>query len=163
MLLSAFSSVRQVVPCWLLMVGDGQLRAEIEVRVRESAIQTTVLPGFLNQNELPLAYTAADVFVLPSAYNETWGLVINEAMNFGLPVVVSDRVGCSRDLVREGWNGFSFAHQDENQLANLLLKLVGDPAMRLDFGRNSSSLIADYSIESCAKGIIQGACAANIT
>jgi glycosyltransferase involved in cell wall biosynthesis len=160
-LLSAFSTVRQAVHCWLLMVGDGHLRTEVEQRVRESGIQGTVLPGFLNQNELPLAYTAADIFVLPSAYNETWGLVVNEAMNFRLPIVVSDQVGCSRDLVKEGWNGYSFAHQDERQLADVLLELVSDPAMRQEFGGNSASLIGEYSIENCATGIIKGGCAAS--
>jgi len=160
-LLSAFSTVRQAGSCWLLMVGDGQLRSEVEQRVRERGIEGTVLAGFLNQDELPLAYAAADIFVLPSAYNETWGLVVNEAMNFGLPVVVSDQVGCSRDLVREGWNGYSFAHQDESQLASVLIKLVSNPAMRRELGGNSATLIAEYSVENCAAGIIIGGCAAS--
>jgi glycosyltransferase involved in cell wall biosynthesis len=160
MLLSAFSTVRKEVPCWLVLVGDGNLRVEIEERIRESGITNTILPGFLNQDELPFAYTAADIFVLPSAFYETWGLVVNEAMNFSLPVVVSDKVGCGKDLVKDGWNGFIFPHTDERQLADRLRQLVKDAALRKEFGKNSAALIANYTVENCANGIVRAGCAA---
>jgi glycosyltransferase involved in cell wall biosynthesis len=162
-LLSAFAAVRNELPCWLLMVGDGPLRIQIERQIREAGIKDTILPGFLNQNELPPAYTAADIFVLPSAFNETWGLVVNEAMNFSLPIVTSDQVGCSKDLVKDGWNGFSFAYDDETQLAECLRRLVKDAALRKEFGKNSAKLVANYSVEACAKGIVQAGCAASAT
>jgi glycosyltransferase involved in cell wall biosynthesis len=161
-LLAAFSMVRKEMPCWLLMVGDGQLRAEVEEQIRGGGIENTVLPGFLNQNELPLAYTAADIFVLPSAFHETWGLVTNEAMNFSLPVVVSDQVGCGKDLVKEGWNGYTFAHDDETQLAYFLKRLVQDAAAREEFGRNSAKLVADYSVAICSTAIVRAVCAAGV-
>jgi glycosyltransferase involved in cell wall biosynthesis len=161
LLLSAFSTVRKELPCWLLMVGDGQLRTDVERQILETGIEGAILPGFLNQNELPRAYTAADIFVLPSAFYETWGLVVNEAMNFSLPIVVSDKVGCSNDLVKEGWNGFSFAHDDEEQLARCLRQLVVDAAMRKEFGRHSAELVANYSVAACANGIMLAASAAN--
>jgi glycosyltransferase involved in cell wall biosynthesis len=160
LLLSAFSAIRKETPCWLLMVGDGQLRGEVERQIRESGIEGAILPGFLNQNELPRAYTAADIFVLPSAFYETWGLVVNEAMNFSLPIVVSDKVGCSNDLVKDGWNGFSFAHADEAQLVRYLRRLVADAAMRREFGANSATLVASYSVAACADGIVQAAATA---
>jgi glycosyltransferase involved in cell wall biosynthesis len=160
MLLSAYSTVRKELPCWLVMVGDGSLRIDIETQIRESGIANTILPGFLNQDELPFAYTAADIFVLPSAFYETWGLVVNEAMNFGMPVVVSDKVGCGKDLVKDGWNGFVFPHTDERQLADRLRRLVKDAALRKEFGKNSAKLIADYTVENCAKGIVRAGCAA---
>ena len=163
MLLSAYSTIRQEFPCWLLMVGDGQLRGDIERQIRDSNIKGTILTGFLNQDELPLAYTAADMFVLPSAFNETWGLVVNEAMNFSLPVVVSDKVGCSMDLVKDGWNGFSFAHEDEMQLAHCLRALVKDAALRKEFGKNSAQLVANYSVEACAQAVVRAGCAAGAT
>jgi glycosyltransferase involved in cell wall biosynthesis len=160
LLLSAYSTVRKQVPCWLLMVGDGQLRSDVERQIREAGIEGAILPGFLNQNELPRAYTAADIFVLPSAFYETWGLVVNEAMNFSLPIVVSDKVGCSNDLVKDGWNGFSFPHDDEAQLAHRLRQLVADAAMRKEFGRHSAELVAKYSVAACADGIMVAASAA---
>ena len=162
MLLSAFTAVRKVLPCWLVMVGDGELRADVERKIRESGVENTILPGFLNQDELPFAYTAADIFVLPSGFNETWGLVVNEAMNFSLPVVVSDQVGCGRDLVKEGRNGFIFDHADEEQLVDRLTQLVKDAVMRKEFGKNSAALIADYTVENCAKGIVRAGRAASI-
>jgi len=160
-LLSAFTKISKEFPCWLLMVGDGQLRGEVESRIRELDIKNALLPGFLNQNELPFAYTAADMIVLPSAYHETWGLVVNEAMNFNLPVVVSDLVGCGKDLVKEGWNGYIFSHVDEEQLADCLKRLVGDEALRKEFGKNSADLVTRYSIENCAEGIVRAGRAAS--
>jgi glycosyltransferase involved in cell wall biosynthesis len=162
LLLAAFARVREELPCWLMMVGDGHLRVEVERQIRESGIKNTVLPGFLNQNELPIAYAAADIFVLPSGFNETWGLVVNEAMNFGLPVVVSNLVGCGRDLVKEGWNGYSFAYTSEEQLADRLKRLVQDPDKRREFGKNSADLIASYTVENCAKGIVRAGHAASV-
>jgi glycosyltransferase involved in cell wall biosynthesis len=162
MLLSAFAKVREKLPCWLMLVGDGALRVDLERQISEGSIDNTILPGFLNQDELPSAYTAADIFVLPSAFNETWGLVVNEAMNFSLPVVVSDRVGCGKDLVKEGRNGFTFDHADEGQLVDRLTQLVKDAALRKEFGKNSAELIADYTVENCAKGIVRAGRAASV-
>jgi glycosyltransferase involved in cell wall biosynthesis len=145
-----------------MLVGDGALRVELERKISDSGIANTILPGFLNQDELPFAYTAADILVLPSGFNETWGLVVNEAMNFSLPIVVSDQVGCGRDLVKEGWNGFAFDHADENQLVDRLMQLVQNAAMRKEFGRNSAALVADYTVENCARGIVRAGRAASL-
>ena len=76
--------------------------------------------GFKNQTELPEYYSLADIFVLPSGMGETWGLVTNEAMCFSLPVIVSDMVGCSLDLVIPGENGFIFAVGDTKKLTEHL-------------------------------------------
>ena len=98
--------------------------------------------------------------MLPSATYETWGLVVNEAMNFGLPVVVSDRVGCGKDLVRDGWNGYTFAHADAQQLSYCLARLAESAALRAEFGANSANLVHDYSVEACCEGIVGAACSA---
>ena len=153
-LVDAYERVRRRRPCWLLLVGDGSLRPEIEALVRRREIPGVRLAGFLNQSELPAAYTAADMLVLPSALHETWGLVVNEAMNFGLPLVVSDKVGCGPDLVRPGWNGFVVAHRDVEALAHAIETLADQPEMRAEFGRRSRSLVDDYSLERCATGIV---------
>ncbi len=159
-LIEAFAEVRRQQPCWLLMVGDGPLRPEAEQLVRRDGIPGVRMVGFLNQTELPAAYTAADVFVLPSGMHETWGLVVNEAMNFSLPVIVSDKVGCGQDLVRQGWNGFSVSHRDTQDLAWAMKVLAGDPKLRQTFGARSRQLVSRYSIEACADGIV-AACLAS--
>jgi glycosyltransferase involved in cell wall biosynthesis len=157
-LVEAFARVRASRRCTLLIAGDGALRGAAERLVARLGVPDVRLAGFLNQGELPEAYAAADVFVLPSQLHETWGLVVNEAMNFGLPVVVSDKVGCAADLVRTGANGFVVAHDDTAALARSIGALVDDGAMRARFGAVSRRIIDRYSIEACADGIVQ-ACA----
>src|SRR5205814_354948 len=80
--------------------------------------------AFKNQTQLPGCYVSADVLVLPSDGGETWGLVVNEAMACGLPVVVSDAVGCGPDLIEEGRTGFSFRCRDTIHLAQRLSLLA---------------------------------------
>jgi glycosyltransferase involved in cell wall biosynthesis len=162
MLLSAFRRVREQLPCWLMLAGDGPLRGDLERVIRDQSIANTLMPGFLNQDELPFAYTAADVFVLPSGFNETWGLVVNEAMNFALPIVVSDQVGCAKDMVQDGWNGYVVDHADEDQLVDRLMCLVKNPGLRRDFGGNSSKLVQKYTVGQCAKGIVQAGMSASL-
>ena len=153
LLLEAYRRVRRELPCWLLLAGEGPMRAEIEATTKHLGIPGVRLLGFVNQTALPAAYTAADLFVLPSALHETWGLVVNEAMNFGLPVVASDKVGCAEDLVRPGWNGFTVPHRSAEDLAGALRTLVGDAGQRRSFGERSRRLVENYSIQRCADGI----------
>ena len=160
LMLGAFKRARQRVKCWLLMAGDGQLRGEVQQMLKDDDIQNVVLPGFMNQDQLPLAYAAADLFVLPSAFNETWGLVVNEAMNFSLPIIVSDQVGCGRDLVRPGWNGYVFDHNSEAELADRIVELAQDAQLRQSFGANSARLVTEYSVAHCAEGIVRAGRAA---
>jgi glycosyltransferase involved in cell wall biosynthesis len=97
-LLKAFALLQIKNKC-LVMVGEGELRNEIETYIRDNNPGNVILPGFKNQSEIPSWYKSADVFVLCSGVGETWGLSVNEAMNFDLPVVVSRTSGCSGDLV----------------------------------------------------------------
>lgn len=153
-LVEAFARLRTEMPCWLLMAGDGPLRPAIEDRIRRLNVPGIILTGFLNQTELPEAYAAADLFVLPSSFMETWGLVVNEAMNFSLPVVVTDKVGCAADMVLEGWNGFVVSHQNVDALKNAMARLAGDAGIRREFGQRSLDLVSKYSIKSCADEIV---------
>lgn len=153
-LVEAFARVRERTPCALLMVGEGELRPAVEELVGARGIPDVHLAGFLNQQELPDAYVSADVFCLPSVLHETWGLVVNEALNFELPVVVSDKVGCAADLVRPGGDGFVVPAGEPEPLAGELEILVADEQVRRDFGRRGLELVDGYSIESCADGIV---------
>jgi glycosyltransferase involved in cell wall biosynthesis len=95
----------------LLMVGDGELAEQVRARAREHPGRVHVLP-FQNQSRMPVLLRAADVFCLPSAYAETWGLGVNEALACGRPAVVSTRVGCACDVIRPGFNGEVFQWDD---------------------------------------------------
>jgi glycosyltransferase involved in cell wall biosynthesis len=92
----------------LLLVGDGELGDAVRTRAAARPERFQVLP-FQNQSRMPLVYRLGDAFVLPSAYQETWGLAVNEALACGRPVLVSDRVGCAADVVEPGVNGEVFA------------------------------------------------------
>ena len=92
---------------YLLFVGDGDLKASLENTAKETGWQSIRFLGFKNQSEMPAMYDLCDIFVLPSGF-ESWGLAINEVMNAGKAVVVSDVVGCVPDLVRHQQNGWIF-------------------------------------------------------
>ena len=154
LLLEAYRRLRHRFTCALLFAGDGPLRGTLEQRIAQQRIPDVRITGFLNQTELPCAYTAADVLVLPSA-EEPWGLVVNEAMNFSLPIVVSDRVGCGMDLVRQGENGYVFLHHSADQLAHSLAELIVHPERREAFGRSSLEIIKGWDIAHTVEGILE--------
>ncbi len=105
---------------YLVFAGEGPLRNSIEERARALGISDRVrMLGFVNQSQLPAVYCAADLLVLPSLY-EGFGLVVNEAMLCGCPVVISDCVGAKYDLVREGENGHVFPARNVSALAEIL-------------------------------------------
>lgn len=143
-LLKAYEKI-SVANKGLLFVGDGILRRELEVYARENKIAGVSIVGFKNQTELPAYYAAADIFVLPSGMGETWGLVVNEAMCAGLPVVVSDLVGCALDLVEQGGNGYVYKCGDVDQLAEKLGTLIISTEARLRMGARSRQKIDFYS------------------
>lgn len=155
-LLEAFKRVRERSRCALVYVGDGALRGAIEQAVRDGDIPDVHVAGFTNQTEIASAYAASDVLVLPSVV-ENWGLAVNEAMNFGLPIVVTDRVGCAGDLVRSGENGFVVAYDRADELAGALEQLVVDPTRRAAFGRRSLAMISAWSVRACVDGILDAA------
>lgn len=154
LLLDAFARVSARTSCWLVLAGDGPLAGEIDSAVVQHGLETVIRLGFVNQSELPDVYAAADVFVLPSAHDETWGLVVNEALNFSLPVVVTDKVGCAADLVEDGRNGFVVPAGDVDTMALRLGELVANDELRQRFGEYGRRLVGRYGIEQCADGIV---------
>ena len=154
MLIEAFAGVRATRRCVLLLVGAGPMEPELHRQIELREVPDVVFAGFMNQSEIARAYAASDVFVLPSAWSETWGLAVNEAMNFGLPIVVSDKVGCAADLVRPGENGFVVAHDRPSELADVLMKLVGDDRLRESLGEQSRRRIRSWTYESALVGLL---------
>ena len=159
-LLKAFARVRAALDCALLIVGDGPLRVEMERFVARNRIPDVVFAGFQDQAQLPKAYAASDIFVLPSVSHETWGIVVNEAMNFSLPIIVTDKVGSAIDLVRTAQNGYVVPATDLDALTRSLEKLVASPALRLRMGEQSLHRITEWRYATTAEGIVQAALAA---
>jgi glycosyltransferase involved in cell wall biosynthesis len=138
---------------YLLFVGDGEERTRLEASVRSLGWSSVRFVGFKNQTELPRFYDLCDVFVLPSEH-EPWGLVVNEVMNAGKPVVVSDAVGAAPDLVADGENGFVVPVGDVETLARRLACFVADPELRRAMGEASRRRVTEWSFEADHKGLV---------
>ena len=150
--LDAYQEMRKRYQCGLLVAGEGPARHDMEKQISLENIPDVVFTGFLNQTEIPRAYIAADIFILPSAREETWGLVVNEAMNFGLPIIVSDKVGCAPDLVYENQNGFVISSFPE--LREALSRLIIDKKSRCVFGSTSKEIISAWNVDRAVEGAI---------
>ncbi|HET8899505.1 MAG TPA: glycosyltransferase family 4 protein [Rhodanobacteraceae bacterium] len=140
----------------LLLVGTGEMEAALRARVAALNLDNVVFGGFVNQGELPRVYAAADVFVLPSE-NEPWGLIVNEVMCAGLPVVVSAEVGCVPDLVKDGGNGRHMRAGDVDSLATALRHILTDEAARRAMGRQSLEMINRWNYAKCSTGVAAAA------
>jgi glycosyltransferase involved in cell wall biosynthesis len=137
----------------LILLGDGQLRSELETLRSELGLENCVqMPGFKQYEELPTYYAHAGAFIHAST-TEQWGLVINEAMASCLPVLVSNRCGCAADLVREGENGWTFDPTNEEQMADLMVKIAGDEMRLKEMGLHSLEIIADWGPDRFASGV----------
>jgi len=155
-LLRAFDrAIAPGLPAGLILVGDGVERERLNAYVQERNLgNRVVFAGFRNQSELPTYYALGDVFVLPSR-EETWGLVVNEAMNFGRPIVATNCLGVTGDLVIEGQNGFTFPLGDIEMLAAILRNLLGSVELRCEFGRRSLEIISDWNFDRDVAGILE--------
>jgi glycosyltransferase involved in cell wall biosynthesis len=136
----------------VVMVGSGEMAAELLSLATRLSLENVHFHGFANQSVLPQIYGAADVFVLPSE-SEPWGLAVNEAMCSALPIVASAEVGCVPDLVRAGVNGQIFAAGDVEDLANALHPILVDRKIRKRMSAASRTIISRWSYAECAAGL----------
>ena len=136
---------------YLLIVGDGEMRAGLEQRAREAGANGVLFAGFRNQSELPRIFDLATVFALPSQH-EAWGLITNEAMAAGLPVIVSDDVGCAADLVVHGENGFVYPVGDVEALRSCLETTL-QPGRAAAMGERSRQIISRWSYAEDLEGL----------
>jgi glycosyltransferase involved in cell wall biosynthesis len=143
----------------LVIAGEGPLRDALEQQTAATPFAAHIhLIGHKTYEELPALYRAAGAFILPSVVEE-WGLVVNEAMAAGLPVLVSKHAGCRRDLVEDGINGFTFDPANPDELA-AQMRLMTTSARRDDMARASRRIIARWDVNRFASGLAQAAEAA---
>jgi glycosyltransferase involved in cell wall biosynthesis len=142
-----------IVPWDLVLLGDGPLRSDI-INLRSSLglEECLHLPGFKQYDELPAYFGRAGAFIHAST-TEQWGLVVNEAMAAGLPVLVSHRCGCAEDLVQPGVNGFQFDPHDVGEMARLLFQVSQTNFPLADFGAASRRIIAQWGPDRFATGL----------
>ena len=151
-LLKAFEKLQE--HAFLLFVGDGPLRAEIEGYVASRQLRNVRCAGFQRQETLPQFYAVGDVFVLPSEY-EPWGLVVNEAMCFSLPIITTHGVAAAADLVKTE-NGFLYEAGNVKALEAALRILVSGAERRLEMGRQSSKIVEGWDLDASVYGVCQG-------
>lgn len=142
-------------PAYLLYVGDGEERPQLEERIDELGWQSHVkILGFKNQTELPDYFALCDLFVMPSQ-KEPFGLVINEVMNAGKAIISTNEVGASRDLIDDGRNGFIVPAGDVEALSKSLKRVISDKNKMRLMGLESRKIIEDWNFEQDVKGIVQ--------
>jgi 1,2-diacylglycerol 3-alpha-glucosyltransferase len=155
-LLAAYGRYRSRRPDgWpLVILGTGHLQQQLERLVQDQAMPQITFAGFRQLDELVAYYAFAGALIHP-ALQEQWGLVVNEALAVGLPVLVSNTVGCAADLVRDGVNGFTFDPHDTESLYAVMDKLSA-PAFPLEaFGRASRRIIAEWRPDDFARSFWQ--------
>ena len=136
-----------------VIVGDGVLMGACVERIRQRG-SPVVMAGFRNQMQIAAAYAAADVLVIASDEGETWGLVVNEAMAAGLPVIASKAVGCVPDLVQDGVTGATYACGDLERLAALLVEASQDRPGWRERGRAAQERVKQrHSIENSVAAV----------
>ncbi len=139
----------------LFIAGAGDEESALRVVAERLGIEVRFM-GFKNQSELPEIYAASDIFVLPSE-EEPWGLVVNEAMAAGLPVIVTDDVGAAPDLVGGKQTGIVYPAGNIQRLAEALDTLLSDPGKLALYGRNARQLIQQWDVPACAQAIVAAA------
>lgn len=134
----------------LVLAGSGP--EEDRLRSLAGGDSRILFPGYQSGADKTAWYAAADLFVFPTLH-DPWGLVVNEAMAFGLPIIVTDAAGCIPDLLRD--NGSVVPAGDVEALAEALSQLLSDEALRHEMGRRSRGIIAPYTVEFACRTFVQ--------
>jgi glycosyltransferase involved in cell wall biosynthesis len=133
----------------LCIIGSGNKKEQLEKKVQELALENVILIDFKPKEELLMYYKAADIFILPTK-EDIWGLVINEAMSCGLPIVSTVKCVAALELVEDNINGFLTNIDDLDNMTSKLQYLLESYEERQEFGKKSLDKISKYTIEAMA-------------
>ena len=143
----------------LVFAGDGVSTEALSEQAKLVDPGIISFCGFAQREDLAGLYALAEVFVLPT-HSDTWGLVVNEAMACGLPIVVTDVAGCASDLVHDGWNGYIVPPSNPDRLSAAISSMLRQPETTRQMRARSSERIQSYSPQACADGLAEVALAA---
>ncbi|MFN8356521.1 MAG: glycosyltransferase family 4 protein [Spirosomataceae bacterium] len=154
-LLSAFRAAQVFAPDWgLILIGDGDLKASLQTQIQQQQIERVYFAGGHSWQKIPEWLTLGDIFVISST-SETWGLVVNEAMVCGLPVLVSSWCGCAVDLVEEGVNGYTFNPTKQADLEHKLRWFIENTAQFQPMGMASQRIIQRFAPATAAHDMFE--------
>jgi glycosyltransferase involved in cell wall biosynthesis len=156
-LLNAFNLVRAKLPETKLdLIGAGPLKDELARRIDELGLQESVtLRGSLDLREIARYLLRSVALVLPS-HSEPWGLVVNEALSYGCPVVVSDHCGCVPELVSDGMTGYAFKTGSIEALSAAMLAVVKLSENRVIAATQCIKVISPFTAERAASQMLDG-------
>jgi len=141
-LIEAFSLLEKVdKQVFLIIGGEGPNKKDIENLAKQLDIKNIRFVGAIKKKEIASYYSACDVFVLPSIFNkhsyEPWGLVVNEAMAFGKPVITTTAVGSGEDLIENDYNGYVVGERNVEELYEAMNRILSDNELLESMGKNS--------------------------
>lgn len=147
-LIESFSILeRKEKNVFLIIAGEGPKRTEYEKISKDLGIKNILFTGNVSKNEISSYYNACDIFVLPSIFYEQsyepWGLVVNEAMAFSKPVIATNAVGASNDLILNNVNGFIVQEKDVNQLYEAMKNILSDQSLMVKMGKESRKIFEE--------------------
>jgi glycosyltransferase involved in cell wall biosynthesis len=151
-LIEAFHTVQQQSEetVTLMLVGDGPEESKLRQQCVDIGVRNVLFTGFKQKSELPIYYAIADVFVFPT-FGDPYGLVVDEAMACSLPIISTDAAGEIHSRVEEGVNGYIVPSKDSAALANRMLLLAKNSALRKHMGAASAVKISDHTPEKWAE------------
>ena len=146
----------QSVPGLLIVICGDEPNAKYVDLIEKNTVRNVRLLGFLGKSALKDLFSACDFFVLPTL-TDVWGLVVNEAMSQGLPVITTDMCGAGLALVKDNENGFLIPAGDREALEDALKKMSAMPRPELaEMSRNAICTIKDYTVENMAAAVKEG-------
>lgn len=139
----------------LIILGDGSEEEKLKQYVADNQLDGVRFIVGQAWYDVPKILALGDVFILPS-YSEPWGLVVNEAMACGMPVIVSNKCGSAYDVVKEDQNGYTFDPYNVEELTDIFSKFVEEPDKIIPFGKKSKEIIKRFSPEQVAQEMYDG-------
>jgi glycosyltransferase involved in cell wall biosynthesis len=137
----------------LVIAGTGPEEGKIKQNIPSSLCMSIEFPGWVRYKDLPSLYQTASCFIIPSIV-EPWGVVVNEALASGLPVLISHNCGCLPELCHEGVNGYSFDPLNVEQLVELMIMMSSEKVDRDSMGKASKKIISNYTPETWARTVV---------
>jgi glycosyltransferase involved in cell wall biosynthesis len=129
-----------------VMIGNGDLMHDCKKFIKKNFLDNVSIIGFKNQNELKNYYHISDLLIITSKY-ETWGLVINEAMASGLPVIATKQCGATEDLIKNAKTGYLYNHYELDKLFSNFNKFLNKIDLKKKIKKNIQLKINNYNYE----------------